>query len=140
MYFVNLGKWYAKVFLRKEKVTKTPYLTFEADSKIALIQKIDDHCLKAFGKVFRYKKLAHQEPMERKAKDDKPQKEIRCSCTSTDSRPDKVQKDGQEFTDGMLKLIANIVLDLHGIKIRSLMSMVVACISLAISILLILIR
>lgn len=66
LYFVNLGKWYAKIFLRKGKMTKTPYLTFEADSKIELMQKIDDHCLKTFGKIFRYKKLAHQEPSQTK--------------------------------------------------------------------------
>lgn len=66
LYFVNLGKWYAKIFLRKGKMTKTPYLTFEADSKIDLLKKIDDHCLKTFGKIFRYKKLANQEPTQKK--------------------------------------------------------------------------
>lgn len=66
MYFVNLGKWYAKIFLRNGKVTKTPYLTFEANNKTDLLKKIDDHCLKTFGKIFRYKKLAHQEPTQKK--------------------------------------------------------------------------
>lgn len=47
-------------------MTKTPYLTFEADSKIDLLKKIDDHCLKTFGKIFRYKKLSYQEPAQKK--------------------------------------------------------------------------
>jgi hypothetical protein len=112
LYFVNLGKWYAKIFLRKGKMTKTPYLTFEADSKVELLQKIDDHCLKTFGKIFRYKKLAHQEPAKRETKAEHLQKETGCSY----SYPDEVKKNAQEVTDGLLKFFVDIIVDTHKIN------------------------
>ena len=129
LYFVNLGKWYAKIFLRKGKMTKTPYLTFEADSKVELLQKIDDHCLKTFGKIFRYKKLAHQEPAKKETKAESLKKETGCSYSN--SYPDEVKKNAQEVTDGMLKLFANLIVDLDIIKRNSLICVVLSWLSLA---------
>lgn len=132
LYFVNLGKWYAKIFLRKGKITKTPYLTFEADSKIELIQKIDDHCLKTFGKIFRYKKLAHQEPEKApKTKPNQTKVPEKIPCTFSSDYPDEVKKNAQEVTDGMLKLFANLIVDLDTIKKNSWFCLVLSWLSFA---------
>lgn len=127
LYFVNLGKWYAKIFLRKGKMTKTPHLTFEADSKVELLQKIDDHCLKTFGKIFRYKKLAHQEPMKKETKAETLKKETGCSY----SYPEEVKKNAQEVTDGLLKFFVDIIVDTHNINKLLKICLVVSWLSLA---------
>lgn len=129
LYFVNLGKWYAKIFLRKGKMTKTPYLTFEADSKTELLQKIDDHCLKTFGKIFRYKKLAHQEPAKKETKAENLKKETGCSYSC--SYPDEVKKNAQEVTDGLLKFFVDIIVDTHKINRLLKACLVVSWLSLA---------
>ena len=125
MYFVNLGKWYAKIFLKKGKMTKTPYLTFEADSKTELLQKIDDHCLKTFGKIFRYKKLAHQEPAKKETKAENLKKETGCSY----SYPEEVKKNAQEVTDGLLKFFVDIIVDMDKIKRLAIVNIILSAIA-----------
>lgn len=125
LYFVNLGKWYAKIFLKKGKMTKTPYLTFEADSKTELLQKIDDHCLKTFGKIFRYKKLAHQEPAKKETKAENLKKETGCSY----SYPEEVKKNAQEVTDGLLKFFVDIIVDMDKIKRLAIVNIILSAIA-----------
>lgn len=128
LYFVNLGKWYAKIFLRKGKMTKTPYLTFEADSKVELLQKIDDHCLKTFGKIFRYKKLAHQEPAKKEPVKKESAVKEKCICWGY---PEDVKKTAQEVSDGLLKFFVDIIVDTHNIYRLLKFSLVVSGLSLA---------
>lgn len=64
LYFVQIGKWYAKVYPRKTKEpVKTPLLTFEGETKLQVVQKLDDHCLRNFWKIYRFNKVRHQEPV-----------------------------------------------------------------------------
>lgn len=101
-------------------MTKIPYLTFEADNKIDLLKKIDDHCLKTFGKIFRYKKLSYQEPVKTpKIKPNQTKVPEKIPCTFSSDYPDEVKKNAQEVTDGMLKLFANLIVDLDTIKKNS---------------------
>lgn len=105
-------------------MTKTPYLTFEADSKVELLQKIDDHCLKTFGKIFRYKKLAHQEPAKKETKAESLKKDTGCSYSN--SYPDEVKNNAQEVTDGLLKFFVDLIVDLDIIKRNSLICVVLS--------------
>lgn len=116
LYFVNLGKWYAKIFLKKGKTAKTPYLTFEANSKIELIQKIDDHCLKTFGRIFRYKKLANQDSVKKETKTENLKKKTECSSSSSNSNTDEVNDNAQKVTDSLLKFFVDIVIDMDHLK------------------------
>lgn len=109
-------------------MTKTPYLTFEADSKIELLQKIDDHCLKTFGKIFRYKKLSYQEPAKKETKAENLKKETGCSysCSNSNSYPDEVKKNAQEVTDGLLKFFVDIIVDMDKIKRLTIVNIVLS--------------
>lgn len=113
-------------------MTKTPYLTFEAENKVDLLKKIDDHCLKTFGKIFRYKKLAYQEPVKTpKIKPNQTKVPEKVPCTFSSDYPDEVKKNAQEVTDGLLKFFIDIIVDTHNINRLLKFCLVVSGLSLA---------
>lgn len=130
LYFVQTNKWYAKVFPRKWKPTKTPTFTFDWETKAQVIQKLDAHCLKTFGKVFRFKKML-QDKKEPKIKPNQTKVPEKIPCTFNSDYPDEVKKNAQEVIDGMLKLFANLIVDLDIIKRNSLICVVLSWLSLA---------
>lgn len=106
LYFIQTNKWYAKVFPRKGKPSKTPLYTFDWETKTQVIQKLDAHCSKTFGKVFRFKKIL-QDKKEPKVPGPKVNKE--CVCWWY---PEDIKKSAKEVSDGLLKFFVDIVVDM----------------------------
>lgn len=63
VYFFGDTKWHMMVFDKKAGVLDKPLMEFEGDSKIKVIQKMDDYCLKNFWTLFRYRLVKKQEPV-----------------------------------------------------------------------------
>lgn len=111
LYFVQTNKWYAKVFPRKWKPTKIPTFTFDWETKAQVIQKLDAHCLKTFGKVFRFKKMLQdkKEPKAEPKKEQKTEPKKECICWWY---PEDIKKSAKEVSDGLLKFFVDIVVDM----------------------------
>lgn len=121
VYFVQIGKWYAKLFLRHGEPSKTPLFTFAGETKKQVVQQIDDHCMRNFGKVFRFMKVTGQEPIEVKP----PRKPKEKVC----SNPWTLSKWFEDLNKKMLDTYCKVLYELNQIKkITTLWTMLAAVI------------
>lgn len=123
VYFVQLGEWYVKVFPRRWIPTKNPIFTFKGETKKKVVEQLDAHCMKTFGKKFRFKKAVHEAPVVVK----KPTNKKKCVCWWY---PEEVKKNAQEVTDGLLKFFVELVADMDTNKKLTIACLVTSGLSL----------